>query len=52
MRPKLEQIDVNRDMAACLLKMGEVEFAVARAEGRAMTFEQAADYALETEPSA
>ena len=42
----------HRCMALIVAEMGEAAFAVARAEGRAMTFEQAADYALETEPSA
>ncbi|MGH2524153.1 MAG: hypothetical protein ACRDH2_16725 [Anaerolineales bacterium] len=32
-----------------MAQLGEVAFAAARAEGRAMTFEQAADYALEEE---
>ncbi len=37
--------------ASAMAELGEAAFAAARAEGRAMTFEQAADYALETEPS-
>jgi hypothetical protein len=34
-------------MALMVAQIGEAKFAAARAEGRAMTFEQAADYALE-----
>ena len=39
-------------MALIVAELVEAAFAQARAEGRAMTFEQAADYALATEPSA
>jgi predicted ATPase/DNA-binding CsgD family transcriptional regulator len=42
----------DRTKASAIARLGETAFAAARAEGRAMTFEQAADYALETEPSA
>jgi len=42
----------GRTVANAVAQLGETAFEVARAEGRAMTFEQAADYALETEPSA
>jgi tetratricopeptide (TPR) repeat protein len=41
---------IERTIASAVAQLGESEFAAARAEGRAMTFEQAADYALETEP--
>ena len=37
----------ERTVADAVAQLGEAEFAAARAEGRAMTFEQAADYALE-----
>jgi tetratricopeptide (TPR) repeat protein len=37
--------------ARAVAQLGEAAFAEAWAEGKAMTFEQAADYALETEPS-
>ena len=43
---------VELAMARVAAQLGEAAFAVARAEGWAMTFEQAADYALETEPFA
>jgi predicted ATPase len=42
----------RRAVAIILAEIGETAFATARVEGQAMTFEQAADYALETEPSA
>jgi predicted ATPase/DNA-binding CsgD family transcriptional regulator len=42
----------RRAVDLIVAQIGEAAFAAARAEGRAMTFEQAADYALETEPSA
>jgi hypothetical protein len=35
-----------------MAQLGETVFEAAEAEGWAMTFEQAVDYALETEPSA
>jgi non-specific serine/threonine protein kinase len=37
----------GRTVANAVAQLGEAAFAEARAEGRAMTFEQAADYALE-----
>ena len=43
---------IRRAVASAVAQLGETAFAAARAEGRAMTFEQAADYALESEPSA
>jgi tetratricopeptide (TPR) repeat protein len=43
----------NRHAEALIVaQIGEAVFAQARAEGRGMTFEQAADYALGSEPSA
>lgn len=42
----------ERTVASTVPQLGEAAFSQARAEGRAMTFEQAADYAMETEPSA
>jgi tetratricopeptide (TPR) repeat protein len=47
-----ENLYIERTIANIVAQLGEAEFASARAEGRAMTFEQAADYALKTEPSA
>jgi len=37
----------GRTMSSAIAQLGEAAFAAARAEGWAMTFEQAADYALE-----
>jgi hypothetical protein len=37
----------GRTITSAVAQLGESAFAAARAEGRAMTFEQAADYALE-----
>jgi predicted ATPase/DNA-binding CsgD family transcriptional regulator len=42
----------ERTSSSAIALLGEAAFTAARAEGRAMTFEQAADYALETEPFA
>jgi hypothetical protein len=41
----------DRTKASAIAQLGETAFAAAQAEGWAMTFEQAADYALEPEPS-
>jgi predicted ATPase/transcriptional regulator with XRE-family HTH domain len=43
---------VERAIASAVAQLGEAAFAVVRAEGRTMAFEQAADYAMETDPSA
>jgi non-specific serine/threonine protein kinase len=43
---------LRQAMASAVAQLGEAAFAEAQAEGRAITFEQAADYALEIEPSA
>ncbi len=42
-----ESLYIGRTIASAEAQLGEIAFAAARAEGRAMTFEQAADYALE-----
>jgi tetratricopeptide (TPR) repeat protein len=42
---------IERAMSSAVAQLGDAEFAAARVEGRAMTFEQAASYALETETS-
>ena len=47
-----ESLYIERTIASALAQLGETEFAAAREEGRAMTFEHAVDYALVTEPSA
>jgi tetratricopeptide (TPR) repeat protein len=49
---EVETLYVERVTATALAQLGETAFAAAQAEGWAMTFEQAVDYALETEPSA
>jgi predicted ATPase/DNA-binding XRE family transcriptional regulator len=45
-RPRLEQADVDKIIAACLAKMGEASFAVAYEEGKEMTLDEAVAYAL------
>ena len=46
-RPPLEQADVDKIIAACLAKMGEVAFSDAYEEGKKMSLEEAVAYALE-----
>lgn len=46
-RPPLEQADVDKIIAACLVKMGEAAFSDAYDEGQKMTLEEAVAYALE-----
>jgi predicted ATPase/DNA-binding XRE family transcriptional regulator len=46
-RPLLEQADVDKIIAACLAKMGEVAFSDAYDEGQGMTLDEAVAYALE-----
>ncbi len=43
---------IERAVSSAVAQLGEDSFAEAYAEGGAMTFEQAADYALETQPPA
>ena len=45
-RPPLEQADVDKIIAACLAKMGEVAFSDAYDEGQKMTLDEAVAYAL------
>ena len=45
-RPPLEQPDVDKIIATCLTKMGEVAFSEAYEEGRQMSLEDAVEYAL------
>lgn len=45
-RPFLEQANVDRDIVACLARMGEIAFADAYDEGRKMTIDEAVAYAL------
>jgi tetratricopeptide (TPR) repeat protein len=46
-RPPNEQADVDKIIAACLAKMGEVAFSDAYDEGQKMTLDEAIEYALE-----
>jgi len=46
-RPRLEQADVDKDIAACLAKMGEAAFSDAYADGQKMTLDEAVAYGLE-----
>jgi tetratricopeptide (TPR) repeat protein len=45
-RPLLEQANVDQNIAACLVNMGEVAFSDAYDEGQAMTLDEAIAYAL------
>jgi tetratricopeptide (TPR) repeat protein len=45
-RPSIEQIDVDKDMATCLAKMGEAAFSDAYEEGKKMSLEEAIAHAL------
>lgn len=46
-RPKLEQARVDKIIAACLAKLGEVAFSDAYDEGQKMTLEEAVAYVLD-----
>jgi hypothetical protein len=45
-RPPVEQAEVDRDLATIRAQLDETAIAAARAEGRAMTMEQAITYGL------
>ena len=45
-RPLIEQADVDKIVAACIAKMGEVAFSDAYDEGQKMTLDEAIKYAL------
>ena len=45
-RPLLEQSDVDKIIATCVARMGEVEFSDAYEEGQKMTLDEAVAYAL------
>jgi tetratricopeptide (TPR) repeat protein len=45
-RPPLEQSNVDKDIAACLVKMGEVAFSDGYDHGQGMTMDAAVKYAL------
>ncbi len=45
-RPQLEQRDVDKVIAACISKMGEVAFAEPYVEGQGMTLDEAVALAL------
>jgi non-specific serine/threonine protein kinase len=46
-RPKLEQADVDKTIAACLAKLGEATFSNAYDKGKKMTMDEAVAFALE-----
>ena len=46
MRPRLEQTDVDKIIAACVAEMGEVAFSDTYHEGKAMTLNKAVAYSL------
>jgi predicted ATPase/DNA-binding SARP family transcriptional activator len=46
-RPLIEQADVDKVIAACIIKMGEAAFSDAYDEGQKMTLDEAVAYALE-----
>ena len=45
-RPEIEQASVDKIIAACLAKLGEVAFSDAYEEGQKMTLDEAVDYTL------
>ena len=45
-RPNTEQADVDKLIAACLAKMGEVAFSDAYDQGQAMTLDEAVRFAV------
>jgi predicted ATPase/DNA-binding XRE family transcriptional regulator len=45
-RPPIEQVDVDKDIAACLTKMGEGAYSAAYKEGKGMLLDEAIAYAL------
>ena len=45
-RPRLEQVAVDKNIEACLLKMGEAAFSEAYVEGEKMSLDEAVMYAL------
>ena len=46
-RPAIEQADIDKIIAACLVKMGEVAFSDAYEEGKKLTLDEAVASALE-----
>jgi hypothetical protein len=46
-RPRLEQGDVDKIIAACLARMAEIAFSDAYDEGQKMSIDEAVAYALE-----
>ena len=49
-RPRLEQADVDKIIAACIAKLGKTAFSEAYSEGQKMTLEEAVSHALEEHP--
>jgi tetratricopeptide (TPR) repeat protein len=45
-RPRLEQVDVDKIIAACMAKMGELAFAEAYDKGQKMSLDEAVAYSL------
>ena len=45
-RPRLEQADVDKIIAACIAKMGEAAFSDTYEEGNKLTLDEAVEYAL------
>jgi len=45
-RPPVEQAEVDRDIATCLARLGEAAFVEAYEEGKAMSFDDAVEFAL------
>jgi predicted ATPase/DNA-binding XRE family transcriptional regulator len=48
LRPHVEQVDIDKIIAACLAQMGEVAFASAYEDGKKMTLDEAVAYAFES----
>jgi predicted ATPase/class 3 adenylate cyclase/DNA-binding CsgD family transcriptional regulator len=47
-RPKLEQADIDKVIAACIAKMGEAAFSGAHEEGKKLSLDEAVELALKT----
>jgi hypothetical protein len=47
-RPRLEQVEIEKVIAACIDKLGKEEFSNAYEDGNKLTLDQAVAHALET----
>jgi predicted ATPase/DNA-binding XRE family transcriptional regulator len=47
-RPRLEQVDIEKVIAACIAKMGKEEFSNVYEDGKKLTLDQAVAFALES----